>query len=851
MTMTVPRGALLALCFCVLLSNVPQAESQFDTSMIMGILKSMSTRDKLLFIAQFLMDNPVYYDDLERSLVAALPLLVYDKPPGNFVGKVLPWALNHLPDVLENDVFRGVMKIFIEELNAHNESSDWYLRSGELSADLDFYISHLLSVLDYYGMGVDILQMKSAADYFPYNSTDRQLNEQCYDDTMMFFDRLFQGDTWAFDSMYSSIYQFTHAFYTIANTYGVPLTLSVGLCLPDSCHHDDIEGLLNLGLLGSLFNLTVDQAICTEDQHFKTDDKAHAIIIILGALVLLVIVSSTIELFCLQRRHKQGNIRDLFSPSDLSFNDNNGYVDMPTSGDLKNENDGNDSENVTENNNKISVIQTGDIKTEMKDLSNMKFTRPGKQKKKPVLDISVDSDLTENIIDKSDISDERILSKWMRSFSIFTNIPAILNPETKDDVIPCIYGLRVLTILWIVLGNTYLYVAQSLSEVPVAVDMMDSFDLMQRFTMQAVMAAPFASDTFFVISGCLISYWFLHRCQYQDGKVSIKTWLKFYLGKYWKMTPPYMLIMITFVYLYMYLGDGPIWPKEIAVADSCRTDWWKHLLYISNLIGVDGVEPQNQCMAWSWYIAVNMQFYLISPIILSFTVFSWSMGLAITGIVGVAGIVAAGVKESQYPGEILTSRMDGGEYWNNVFIKPWCRVSTYCVGIALGFVLENWYHKKINKIIATVGWFLAISIGILLVYIPYTKYVEGLEPWTSTQMAVYEALGRPVWAVCVAWVIYACTSGRGGPISDFLSWRGFVPLSRLTYLVYLIHPVLMVLDVYTRRTLVHLNDFEMAYQFIGHVVVNFGAAFFASLAFDMPFRNIKRILHKKPLDDPF
>jgi hypothetical protein len=80
---------------------------------------------------------------------------------------------------------------------------------------------------------------------------------------------------------------------------------------------------------------------------------------------------------------------------------------MPTSGDLKNENDGNDSENVTENNNKISVIQTGDIKTEMKDLSNIKYTRPGKQKKKPVLDISVDSDLTENIIDKSDISDER------------------------------------------------------------------------------------------------------------------------------------------------------------------------------------------------------------------------------------------------------------------------------------------------------------------------------------------------------------------------------------------------------------------------------------------------------------
>ena len=33
----------------------------------------------------------------------------------------------------------------------------------------------------------------------------------------------------------------------------------------------------------------------------------------------------------------------------------------------------------------------------------------------------------------------------------------------------------------------------------IVVDMLDSFDLMQRFTMQAVMSAPFASDTFFLI----------------------------------------------------------------------------------------------------------------------------------------------------------------------------------------------------------------------------------------------------------------------------------------------------------------------------------------------------------------
>ncbi|XP_045162819.2 uncharacterized protein LOC123527433 [Mercenaria mercenaria] len=917
MTMQTTRGALVVLCFCVVFSSVQQVDSQFDNSMILSIVNGMPIRDKLLFIAQALMDHPAVYQDLEDSLVAALPILEYDKPPERFLGYVLPWALHHLPDLLKNEVFKGAIKIFIEELNAATETPDWYLRSGNATEDRDYYVSHLLSALNYYGMGADILQMKSVTDYFPYNSTDRQLNDQCYKDTMMFFDRLFAGDKWALD-MFDAVgkpttgirrgvlyfigtydqcqkvraeipvnatlgqyrakaevkYQgrYCRATFTpprsliesiagdhINNTYGVPLTLSVGLCLPDSCHKDDIEGLLNLGILGWLLNITVDRAVCTEEQTFKTDDKSHAVIGILGGLVLLVIVSSSVDFCFLQRKKKHGTLQDIYSPSDLQYHDNNGYVNMPGSGEkTQSETEGKELENLT-GNGQISVIadnpvKAEDIKQEIKDpLSKVKLTRAGRNRKKNALslDISVDSDLTDNILDRSDSSDERVVTKLLRSFSIFTNIPSVLSTETKDDDISCLYGIRVITILWIILGNTYLYIAQSLSEVPVAVDMLDSFDLMERFTMQAVMSAPYATDTFFMISGCLISYWFLYKCEYNNSDVNIKTWLKFYLGKYWKMTPPYMLVMVTFVYLYMYLGQGPLWPEDIAVADSCRTDWWKHLLYVNNLVGVDGVEPEKQCMAWSWYIAVNMQFYLISPIILSFTAFSWSMGLAITGIVAAAGIIAAGVKESQYPGEMLTSRLDGGEYWNNVFIKPWCRVAAYCVGIALGFVIQQWFHKKMNKIIALVLWMLALSVGILLVYIPYTKYVEDLEPWTTTQMAVYEALGRPVWALCVAWVVYACASDLGGPVADFLSWKGFVPLSRLTYLVFLIHPVLMVLDVYTRRTLVHLNDFEMAYQFIGHVVVNFGAAFFASLAFDMPFRNIKRIAHGKSLDTPY
>ena len=61
-----------------------------------------------------------------------------------------------------------------------------------------------------------------------------------------------------------------------------------------------------------------------------------------------------------------------------------------------------------------------------------------------------------------------VCSKAIRGFSIFTNAPAVLCTKTKDEAISCIYGLRFFSMLWVMLGNTYIYAALSLSDAPVA-----------------------------------------------------------------------------------------------------------------------------------------------------------------------------------------------------------------------------------------------------------------------------------------------------------------------------------------------------------------------------------------------
>lgn len=102
--------------------------------------------------------------------------------------------------------------------------------------------------------------------------------------------------------------------------------------------------------------------------------------------------------------------------------------------------------------------------------------------------------------------------------------------------------------------------------------------------------------------------------------------------------------------------------------------------------------------------------------------------------------------------------------------------------------------------------------------------------WTVAGQVTWSTLVRPMWGVWVCWVITACATGYGGMlaiftrtgfratlygrvsmrqyvtstwyyltfitlsgvVNTFLSWSFFTPLSRLTYLGYLIHVTLIV-----------------------------------------------------------
>ena len=53
-----------------------------------------------------------------------------------------------------------------------------------------------------------------------------------------------------------------------------------------------------------------------------------------------------------------------------------------------------------------------------------------------------------------------------------------------------------------------------------------------------------------------------------------------------------------------------------------------------------------------------------------------------------------------------------------------------------------------------------------------------------------------------------------GIVNWFLSWKLFIPLSRLTYLAYLIHPVVLEVYYQGQRDGFYLNDFNLVGQLV-------------------------------------
>ncbi|XP_052787971.1 nose resistant to fluoxetine protein 6-like [Mya arenaria] len=421
--------------------------------------------------------------------------------------------------------------------------------------------------------------------------------------------------------------------------------------------------------------------------------------------------------------------------------------------------------------------------------------------------------------------------RLLLSFSVYTNAQKILSTSQPAKTLTSINGIRFITMLWVVLGHTYGVgtgiIDNAATFLPV---------VFKRFTYQVIVNATFAVDTFFVLSGLLVAYLTLREMKKRGGAKKFN-WGMFYFHRFWRLTPPYMLFLMFYIPLIKHWGNGPLWPQQGVEINDCKDTWWTNLLYINNLVRTD-----EMCMGWSWYLSNDMQFYIISPIMLILLYTSRKWGTICCGTFVLLNFIIVCVLSiiHHLPANIALGDAEG-DYFDLLYIKPWCRVGPYAVGIFTGYVLYRTDCKvKIPKVWNLFGWAIATAVALAILYGLWTT--ETKPKLGEDMSALYNATSRTAWGACIAWVIFSCATGHGGPVNALLSWKAIIPLSRLTYCCYLVHPVVMYTYYYSRRTLMHWYDLDLSYLFLGNLCFSYAVAFVVSLAFESPMMGLEKVV---------
>ena len=205
------------------------------------------------------------------------------------------------------------------------------------------------------------------------------------------------------------------------------------------------------------------------------------------------------------------------------------------------------------------------------------------------------------------------------SFSLCKTVPAIITTRQPATAITSINGIRVISMFWVILGHAYIWqlvymVAANVSEF--------SEKISKHFLIQPVVNFTFSVDSFFVLSGLLLSYLSMKEMEHHQGKF---TFVSFYLHRLLRLSPTYYLVIVSYFKLLPHIGSGPFWLFRDEV-NNCEKYWWANILYINDFYPASYI---NICYIVSWYLAVVMQFFIISPIFLLLLYHSWKMGFAI------------------------------------------------------------------------------------------------------------------------------------------------------------------------------------------------------------------------------
>ncbi|XP_042891509.1 nose resistant to fluoxetine protein 6-like [Penaeus japonicus] len=435
--------------------------------------------------------------------------------------------------------------------------------------------------------------------------------------------------------------------------------------------------------------------------------------------------------------------------------------------------------------------------------------------------------------------------RFLLVFSVSGNLKRIFQINNKQDpsVISCLHGMRVLSMTWVVWGHSYAF------KTTVSKNALGMYRLTNKVIDQTLVNASYSVDTFFFMSGLLVLYGVM-REQQRSGRVN---WFLFYFHRFIRLSPAIAMTAGMAATLSKFALTGPYGGEvQRSLVDSCRAYWWKDALFVSN------IDTQHFCLGQCWYTAVDTQIYICLPIILVPLLWKPNLGLLWMAFVTLVFFCVTPILIGAfhaYPDSFFLANLGYEANYNiHTYEVPWSRAYAYLVGCWAGWLIFKTQNVKVKLAVwqALLGWLVAATIASLVIYgiADYNSLGRGdsffakvLPVWMA---ALYGGLGRGAWALALLWVVFACHTGYGGLINEFLSHPSWQPLSRLTYSLYLVAlPIQAMYMGYVPLPL-YMDHTSTIVQTSGYLFVGGLVALWLSLAIEAPIIGLEKLMIRRP-----
>ncbi|XP_026315722.1 O-acyltransferase like protein-like [Hyposmocoma kahamanoa] len=442
--------------------------------------------------------------------------------------------------------------------------------------------------------------------------------------------------------------------------------------------------------------------------------------------------------------------------------------------------------------------------------------------------LSTSYDIWNTLIRKRD---PKSLNKIHQSFSVYTNSRRLITFNPVRGAIECVDGIRAITMVWIVIGHLFAFP-------PTIVNNLDFYQWIFSWGSMWLTGAPIGVDTFFMMSGLLIVYTSV-------GKLSNMKLLKnlhlFYLNRYLRLFPLLASTVLLQIGVLHYIHDGANWLGVAALTERCRRNWWSSILYVQNYI-------RPTCLPQTWYLGIDMQLHIVSPLILFWVLSSkkkiaWS-ALAIAVL---ASLTATSIYNflSNFTGTDIRPILSAGEmdrYYRNYYFNTFTRSPPFFLGMCFGYLIHYWRERniRITKVVNCILWVFSLAI------LSFAFYATTPMKNADFDKQIYDnfvnSFMRPVWALGLGWLILACAEGYGGPINWFLSLQFWKLPSRLSFAIYLLHlPIQFVIRGAATQH-IYFSALNFIYICCGQFVIIFMVSFVFTILVDSPCCILFKIL---------